>query len=117
MLGVGFFSFWAKNLQKTTSFIKKRNILSFISKKFEKNSEFFFQESIATIIITTDYNFEETSVGRFSLRDGSHKSVLTNYAFLLCIYIYIILFFHIFFDFFVFLVFYVLEPNRALLSR
>jgi hypothetical protein len=33
---------------------------SFFKKTFEKNHKLIFQENITTIIITSDYNFEET---------------------------------------------------------
>jgi hypothetical protein len=70
MLGVSFFfPFLSKKSPKGNILYKKRNILSFILKNSEKKiHKLFFQESIATtIIITTDYSFEETGVGRFSL--------------------------------------------------
>jgi hypothetical protein len=63
MLGASLF-FWVKNLQMATSFflreyfVPKKKFL----KKLEKNHKLIFQESITTMSISTDYNFEETSI-------------------------------------------------------
>jgi hypothetical protein len=55
--------FWLKILQKENSFLFfKENILSqlFFLEPFKKYHKLIFQESITTVIITIDYNFEET---------------------------------------------------------
>jgi hypothetical protein len=64
MLGASLFLGGGKNLQMESSFFKKRifcgiyiYIIWFFS---EKNYKLNSQERIATIIITIDYNFEET---------------------------------------------------------
>jgi hypothetical protein len=62
MMGANLF-FGVKNLQKETSFLKKEyfvtNIL-FLKDTWKKNHKLIFEESLVTVITTTNYNFEET---------------------------------------------------------
>jgi hypothetical protein len=59
MLSLVFFG--EKNLEKATSYFIRCCKYSFFQKALKKNHKLKFQETITTIIITSDYNFEETS--------------------------------------------------------